>query len=133
MADILIIEDDRMVGLLIKETLVAAGHGVRLADNGVAGLDLLEKHGADLVITDIVMPEMDGLEAINRLREKHPDLRVIAISGGGRWMNAKSYLKLSELLGASRTLNKPISPDGLLAQVEAVLKEPHPPAARPGP
>ncbi|MFW5837891.1 MAG: response regulator, partial [Desulfovibrionaceae bacterium] len=85
MADILIIEDDRMVGLLIKETLVAAGHGVRLADNGVAGLDLLEKHGADLVITDIVMPEMDGLEAINRLREKHPDLRVLAISGGGRW------------------------------------------------
>jgi CheY-like chemotaxis protein len=124
MANILIIEDDEMVGLLIKETLEGAGHSARLASHGKEGLNMIAKQPADLVITDIVMPEMDGLETITRLRESNPGLRVIAISGGGRWMSAESNLRLSGLMGANRTLHKPISPDLLLTEVEAVLMEP---------
>jgi DNA-binding NtrC family response regulator len=123
MADILIIEDDEMVGLLIKAPLEEAGHTARLASNGKAGLRMIAQRPADLVITDIVMPEMDGLETISKLRESNPGLRVIAISGGGRWMPAESNLRLSGLMGASRTLQKPIPPDLLLTEVEAVLLE----------
>ncbi len=84
MAKILVLDDEPSILLMIKKMLEKAGHEVEIALNGKEGMKLFEKNRPDLLITDIIMPEKEGLETIFELRKSCPELKIIAISGGGR-------------------------------------------------
>ena len=84
MANIYVFDDEPSILLMIKKMLEKAGHSVDIALNGREGMELFKKSMPDLLITDIIMPEKEGLETIFELRSKYPKLKIIAISGGGR-------------------------------------------------
>ena len=122
MAEILIIEDQNEVRELLSTLLSRSGHRVREARDGQEGIHSFRTSRADLVITDLIMPRKEGLETIIDLRKEFPDLKIIAISGGGR-AGRKDYLKTAELCGASRIFHKPFDIDELLAAVDELLAE----------
>ncbi len=123
MARILIVDDDTSVRATMRKFLMAEGHEVVEAPNGTVALRAYREHPADLVITDIFMPQTDGIEATIRLHEEFPDAKVVAISGGGYEFNKEQMLRTAELLGALRTLAKPISRADLLRVVREVLEQ----------
>jgi CheY-like chemotaxis protein len=123
MASILLIDDDESMRLLTAELLRADGHTVDTADGGITGLALCEAALPDLVITDIIMPGMSGLELIKELRKTAPRPRVIAISGGSEFSRS-IYLPFAKDLGVDRILAKPVLPDVLLQTVADVLARP---------
>jgi len=129
MASILLIDDDENLRTITAEILRSAGHTTDTAGDGRAGLALYKAKLHDLVITDIVMPDMDGLELIDKLRQTEPRPRVIAMSGGHRF-SKPVYLPTAKRLGAERTLAKPARPDVLLQIVADVLAEPPPATLR---
>ena len=120
MATILVIEDDAMVRKFIVEALTNSGHHVLEADHGHAAAETVREHVVQLVITDIIMPEKDGLEVILELRQVFPSLKVIAISGGGLG-DPTSYLRSASMLGADCVLAKPFSCSELLLAVDQML------------
>ena len=105
------------------QTLERAGYEVLSAADGAAALRLFRQQPVDLVITDIIMPEKEGLETIMELRRIKPELKIIAISGGGR-IGAEDYLPLAEHLGAARTLAKPFSSAEIIEAVSGLLGAP---------
>ena len=119
MARILLIEDNDLIRSLLRETLELAGHTVIEARNGAEGLDLFRQAGADLVITDIVMPDKDGLAVVMALREQVPPVNIIAISGAGN--SAEDYLDRAYRMGAVKVLLKPFSIAALIAAVDELL------------
>ena len=119
---ILVIEDDFAVRELILQTLSKAGYEVIAAGDGVEGLNLFREKNPALVITDIVMPQKEGLQTIIELRQESPGVKVIAMSGGGRYCNA-DYLKLARKFGASRTVSKPFMREEMLTAVRELLAE----------
>ncbi len=125
MARILLVDDDPDFRRMLQQTLVHFGHTVIEAANGRAGVALFRQAGADLVITDMVMPEQDGLEVLLALRREQPPVKFIAISGGGP-VSAAEYLKIATILGATRVLTKPIVAAALRAAIDEAL------AANPG-
>ncbi len=120
MANILLVDDN--VGLLKmqSEFLRGAGHKVTTAPDGKEALRLTQDQVFDLVVTDLVMPEKEGIETIIELRRKIPTMKIIAMSGGGR-VDAKDYLMLAQKLGAAKTLAKPFSGKELVEAVASVL------------
>ncbi len=120
MARILIIDDDESLTGLLRKVLERSGYEVATAANGKEGVNLYLETPADLVISDILMPEMDGLEALKELRRICPDLKVIAVSGGGARLNM-DVLRVAEYLGANATFEKPYKIDALLAAVRQLL------------
>jgi len=122
MARILVIDDEPYILMMLKKMLEKAGHEVDMAVNGEEGMELFNKYHADLIITDIVMPEKEGLETIRELKKKHPKLKVIAISGGGR-VDSKEYLDSARLFGASRIFKKPFKQKEIINAVEELLSE----------
>src|SRR5674536_246785 len=94
MAKIYVFDDEPSILLMIKKMLEKAGHEVEIALNGREGMELFKKNIPDLLVTDIIMPEMEGLETIFALRSKYPKLKIIAISGGGR-ISPVSYTHLT--------------------------------------
>ncbi len=119
MAKILVIDDDEMTRAIIKSLLNATDHEILEASSGNIGLALLESHSADLVVTDILMPEIDGLEVIRALKRNFPKVKIIAMSGGGR--KGASYLPEAQDLGADATIQKPIEKAELLEQINSLL------------
>ena len=119
MARILLIEDYDSVRTVLREALELAGHTVIEARNGAEGLDLFPQAGADLVITDIVMPDKDGLDVVTALREQVPPVNIIAISGARD--SAEDYLDLAHRMGAMKVLLKPFSIAALIAAVDELL------------
>jgi DNA-binding response OmpR family regulator len=119
---ILIIEDDFAIRDLILQTLTKAGYEVIGAEDGVEGLNLFRENNPELVITDIVMPQKEGLQTIIELRQASPTVKVIAMSGGGRYSNT-DYLKLAQKFGARRTVTKPFMREEMLTAVREVLAE----------
>jgi two-component system, response regulator, stage 0 sporulation protein F len=117
MATILIIDDEEMMRVLLRSTLKGAGYEVVEAANGRQGLELYRRSPTDLVITDILMPEMNGLDMILELTRYFLDAKVIAISGEG---GEKNVLDVAKLLGARRTFHKPFS---MLELLDAVRYE----------
>ncbi|MBW1811270.1 MAG: response regulator [Deltaproteobacteria bacterium] len=120
MPQIIVIDDDEQVRLWLKLALERAGHEVLDARDGQQGIKLLRNNPADLVITDIVMPEKEGIETIIELRNQFPDLKIIAISGGGRNL-PENYLDMAAKLGADRTFTKPIQREELLDAIKDLL------------
>lgn len=106
MAKILLIDDEPMVRASVSAALVASGHEVVLAKNGLEGLELFSQGDFNLVITDIIMDEVEGIETIIELKKKRPDQKIIAISGGGK-LGAKTHLDLALKFGAEKILEKP--------------------------
>jgi DNA-binding response OmpR family regulator len=116
MARILLIEDNDPVRALLRESLVLEGHTVIEACDGGEGLHLFRQGGVELVITDILMPEKEGLAVVMELRNARPPVPVIAISGGGQ-----DYLATATLLGAAKVLVKPFPAAVLLAAIAELL------------
>jgi two-component system, response regulator, stage 0 sporulation protein F len=119
MATILIIDDEEPIRALLRTTLEAAGYEVVEAPNGRIGLALYRHRPADLVITDILMPELNGLDMLLELTREFLHAKVIAISGAGGEQNV---LDAAKLLGARRTLQKPFSMPRLLDAVRYELE-----------
>jgi DNA-binding response OmpR family regulator len=114
---ILIIEDDKTVRDFITSTLEEANHRVIEAENGLIGMKILhENKDTDLVITDIIMPEKEGIEIIRDIRNQYQGIKIIAISGGGRIV-PEDYLALAETFGAHKTLKKPFKASELLNSI----------------
>ena len=120
MARILLIEDNHDLRTMLAEHLTLAGHTVIEAGDGREGLDLFRRGGADLVITDIVMPETEGLAVLMELRTAQPPVKVIAMSGAGQAGGA-DYLGTARLMGAAKVLLKPFRTAALLAAVNELL------------
>jgi two-component system response regulator (stage 0 sporulation protein F) len=118
MATILVIDDEESMRALLRATLEGAGHEVTEASNGRVGLALYRFRPTDLVITDILMPEMNGLDMVVELTREFLHTKVIAISGAGGEQNV---LDLAKLLGARRTFRKPFSLPRLLDAVRYEL------------
>lgn len=123
MAAILVIDDELFMLDFVRKILESAQHKVLVATSADSGIEAYRQHKPDLVITDLIMPEKDGLEAIQDLRRINPAARIIAISGGGRsgYTNA---LEAAKAFGAQATVRKPFSPKVLLAAVDKVLESP---------
>ncbi len=120
MARILLVDDDDSVRDMLSQTLAHFGHTVVKARNGKEGLAFVQHANADLLITDIVMPEMEGLELLMELRKRKPAIKIIAISGGGRG-NAADYLHTAKILGAAKVLTKPFTNEALLTAINELL------------
>lgn len=120
MARILVIDDEELVRFTLQEILKSAGHEIVVAGNGREGVEVFNKQPCDLVVTDIIMPEKEGVETIIELRKVHPGLKVIAISGGGRTRNF-DFLDLAQQFGADVTLSKPFGNKELLQAVDELL------------
>ncbi len=124
---ILVIEDDTPQRQLFKTALKNAGYEVLDAPDGETGLQLYRQHPCDLIITDIFMPKEDGIETIFELKTESPDVKIIAISGGGSWaqfgrhLGADEPLDIARKFGADRVLKKPIKLKHLLAMVDSLL------------
>jgi len=123
MQRILIIDDDHHILLMIKKMLERAGYEVDLASNGNEGLKLFKRVQADLVITDIIMPEKEGLETIREMKRLQSDLKIIAMSGGGK-ISADNYLETAKIFGASKVLQKPFSQKTMVLAVIDLLGVP---------
>ena len=119
MATILIIDDEEPIRALLRTALEAAGHEVMGAANGRVGLALYRHRPADLVITDIVMPELNGLDMLLELTREFLHAKVIAISGAGE---EKNVLDVAKLLGARQTFQKPFSMPQFLGAVRYELE-----------
>jgi YesN/AraC family two-component response regulator len=122
---ILIVDDDEAIRQMLRDMLEREGFDVLDAANGKEALTLFHITHPDLVITNIVMPEKEGLELIRELRKESPDTRIIAISGGGQY-GYVDYLEVARTFGAMRTLAKPFARAQLLEAVSAVLGTPRP-------
>lgn len=132
MAKILIVDDEEDVRIALKQVLERAGYEVSVAATGNEGLDLMKRDAADLVITDVIMPGIDGITTARKIREKYRDTRIIVISGGGKAapdpyepdaISTRSYLASASSAGADRTLTKPFDRKEILRVVRNLLEE----------
>jgi DNA-binding response OmpR family regulator len=117
---ILVIDDDGDLRVLMQEVLEAEGYTVSVAADGQQGIELQRKQPASLLITDIFMPEKEGIETIRDFREEFPNVPIIAMSGGGM-LRRRSWLFTAKALGATVILQKPFRISDLLRSVTAVL------------
>lgn len=121
MAKILVIDDDAQVLAMLQKMLEREGYEVVVASDGNKGVKCYRENPTDLIITDLIMPEKEGIETIIELRRDFPDIKIIAMSGGGR-NNPKAYLGIAENLGTQYTFAKPIKRKELLKAVRELLK-----------
>ncbi len=128
MARLLVIDDEKLARLTLRKILERAGHEVVEATNGSEGIAMYRSRPFDAVITDIIMPDKEGVETIIELKRDFPQVRLIAISGGGRTRNL-DFLKLAMQYGAEKILAKPFSQDDLVDAVESLLAKPAAPNA----
>jgi DNA-binding response OmpR family regulator len=120
MIRILLVDDDDMSRGAIHKMLERAGYAVESTSDGDEVIRMYGRQAADLVITDLIMPDKDGLEIIQDLRKLNPKVRILAISGGGR-VDANEYLAVARKFGAGEVLSKPFTKDELRKAVDAAL------------
>lgn len=131
MPRILVIDDEPLIRSTVVTMLTREGFSVEEASDGVAGIAMFHKNPPDVVITDIFMPNKDGIEVVKELKRSCPRTKIIAATGGGhtRMMEVASAAKL---LGADHILHKPFERESLLAAVNAALGTPPPPRSQHG-
>src|SRR4051812_5429477 len=117
---ILLVDDDDSLRTMLRITLIRLGYEVSEARNGREAIVLYKQRTPDLVLTDIVMPEQEGVQTIGELRSQHAGAKIIAMSGGGR-AGAAGYLKIAKAMGADRVLAKPFSNDEMIAVLSELL------------
>ena len=123
MARILIIDDDDQLRTMLRTMLEKVGYNdIEEAASGNMGMKLFRQHPFDLVVTDIIMPDKEGIEVITELRRDYPQIKIIAMSGGGR-VGPHGYLEMAKCLGAGRTLAKPFNQSDLIDAVQELLNE----------
>jgi DNA-binding NtrC family response regulator len=122
-SSILIVDDEPGIRELLAMILEAAGHSVAAAKDGVEAPKIMASRDVEIVITDLLMPERDGLEFITEIRSKYPKVKIIAMSGGGH-IARESYLRIARNFGAHYLLEKPFSQSGVLDAIEKVQAMP---------
>ncbi len=120
MANILLIEDQAFTATIMETVLKSAGHFVTVAKDGEKGLEIFETNRPEVVITDIVLPKMDGLAVIRAIQANAPGFPVIAVSGGGN-TGMYSYLDKARELGALDVFRKPVTAEQLLGAIKRCL------------
>jgi DNA-binding response OmpR family regulator len=125
MPGVLIVEDDKELREMLKLSLLRRNFTVLEAENGKAAITHFKPLITDLVVTDLIMPEEDGLKVVIKLRELKPSIKIIAISGGGK-VGPGSYLNLAKALGADAIYSKPFSINELIAKIEQLLETEQP-------
>jgi YesN/AraC family two-component response regulator len=123
MARILIIDDEPQIRSMLKLMLERDGYEVAEAPDGIEGIRIYRQNPADLIITDLIMPNKDGIGVIIDLKKEFPNVKIIALSGGGL-NKPEGYLKGAKKLGAACTLTKPIDRGEMLRAIKDVLKSP---------
>lgn len=121
MHKVLVIEDESGLREMIKTTLIRRKYTVTEASNGKEALIHFKPSMTDLVVTDLIMPEEDGLKVIMKLKELKPSIKIIAISGGGK-AGPGGYLNLAKALGADTVISKPFSINDLVNKIEELLE-----------
>lgn len=121
MARILVIDDEEQLRDLLKQMLSRDGHEVMTASDGVEGMRTFDQFHPEVVITDIIMPNKDGIEVITELLCRDPKIAIIAISGGRRAITAEFNLESAELLGVKGILSKPFTREQLREAVHLAL------------
>lgn len=119
-ARIIVVDDQEPIRRIIRRALESEGYDVLEASDGEMGVNLLRRSGAALVITDIFMPGQDGIETLRQIRKEFPNVKVVAMSGGGR--TGQDLIEGAKVLGATRTLEKPFTARDVVALVEEVLR-----------
>jgi DNA-binding response OmpR family regulator len=121
MSHILVIDDEADIRFILETFFRKAGHTIDTAGDGKAGMHLVELNHYDLVITDIVMPEMDGLEVIASMKRKYPNIRIIVMTGGTNNIDKELLLTTANLMRADKVVAKPLDLKVLKAAVTEVL------------
>jgi CheY-like chemotaxis protein len=121
MPRVLVIEDNRDLRELMQVILQHAGYDVELAADGQIGMQAQRARPADVVVTDIFMPNQDGIETIAQFRQEYPDLKVIVMSGDGKLSNRSAHLTTARELGVRALLPKPFDEDELLDTIRGAL------------
>ena len=122
MARILIIDDEAMIRDLLVNILEREGYDTATASGGKDGIKIYRENPTDLIITDLLMPEKDGLETIMDLRREFHDVKIIAMSGGGK-VDPETYLQIARTMGAIETIAKPFDRKELLKTVQELLEQ----------
>lgn len=117
---VLVVDDDLLVRMVAEEALTRAGFVVELAEDGRQAVRQLELAAFDLIVTDILMPDTDGLELLQQARQRWPLTPLIAMSSGGR-LDSSYYLPLANAMGAAAVMHKPLRPEPFVALVHEVL------------
>ena len=120
MSAILVVDDQKGIRDVLRKLLAEAGHDVAEAEDGAAALALFRVQPFNLVITDIIMPEMEGIEIITTMKREQPNIRILAMSGGGR-ARVMDFLAVAGKAGADATLEKPFRKSELLDRVAGLL------------
>jgi DNA-binding response OmpR family regulator len=120
-ARILIIDDEAMVRNLLTQILELEGHETVVATGGIAGIKIHRENPADLIITDLIMPDKDGIETIMEIRRDFKDVKIIAMSGGGQ-IEPKTYLQIAKTIGAVKTITKPFNRKELVKTIQELLE-----------
>ncbi len=117
---ILVIDDDEQMRVLLRQVMEWSGFSVNDAENGRKGMQIQRRQPADLVITDLIMPEQEGLETISLLKKEFPEVKIVAISGGGR-IGPEAYLPAARELGADLVFSKPFDVKEFVTAVRGLL------------
>jgi len=118
MARILVIDDDDQVRKMFLKMFQQVGHETMEAGNGKEGLACYRKEKPDVVVTDLIMPEMEGIETIKELKREFPEANIIAISGGGNYVSAELALEMAGAIGAKHVFVKPVERKVLLQAID---------------
>ncbi len=118
---ILVIDDDEQMRVLLRQVMEWSGFTVNDAENGRKGMQIQRRQPADLVITDLIMPEQEGLETISLLKKEFPAVKIVAISGGGR-IGPEAYLPAARELGADLVFSKPFDVKEFVSAVRELLE-----------
>ena len=121
---VLVVDDDDKLRDLLPLMLEPVGHTVTCARDGAEAVRMLDRQNFDLVITDIMMPEMDGIELIPKIRTRQPATRIVAVSGGGKFFTTTSCLQIAKTLDAHAVVMKPFNRDQLLAGINLAFPNP---------
>lgn len=121
MKKILVLDDEKLIRKMLTHLFEKNGYEVIGAGDGNSGMKLFKEHEPDLIITDLIMPEKEGLETIREMRGLRPNVKIIAMSGGGA-VDPETYLNLAEKLGANSSCAKPIDTMELLSKVRNLLE-----------
>ena len=124
MASILLVDDDPIVRMIATDLLREENYAIIEADDGHTAMQIIEAVPLDLIVLDILMPTVDGLEVIRSVKRSHPHIRILAISSGGRRAGAVSYLHTARIFGADEVMVKPLRINVFATTVARLLAAP---------